>query len=317
MFNIKLIGAFVLSFCFLLTLYFNIINIIPYSFDEDISKSPFPTEYNSSSLESILSLIPPYTFHTALENSKNLIFIGDVHGALSELQDLLKLINYDKTNDHLVFVGDLVAKGPNSIEVVKYIKNLSEKGDVSCVRGNHDHKVLRLKVFLNAFDSNNIKLDEYAYYKILEELNVKQEHLDLARNIDEVSYEFLLSCPIVIEIPEESLYVVHAGLLPNVPIEEQDPDDIMTMRNIKSNGQPTDKKKTGKPWTDIWNFYQKSSDNPKYIIYGHDASRGLTIKDYSFGLDSRCVAGEDLTALLWSKDKTLMSVKCKNFIKKG
>ncbi|CAG8669508.1 1535_t:CDS:2, partial [Cetraspora pellucida] len=144
-------------------------------------------------------------------SSKNLIFIGDVHGSLNELKKLLKKIKYNSTNDHLIFVGDLVAKGPESIEVVRLVKELGS----SCVRGNHDDKLIRWKGFLDILNKKRIKLKDYA------KKNALPPHLKL--------YEFLSSCPVVINIPEQDLYVVHAGLLPEVPIDQQDPYDMMTM----------------------------------------------------------------------------------------
>ncbi|CAG8630368.1 2546_t:CDS:2 [Dentiscutata heterogama] len=240
-------------------------------------------------------------------SSKNLIFIGDVHGSLDELEMLLKKINYNSTNDHLIFVGDLVAKGPESIEVVKLVKKYGS----SCVRGNHDDKVIRWKVFLEMLGRRGIKLKDYVKKNELPpHLSMETEHVNLARNIDKELYEFLSSCPIVINIPEQDLYVVHAGLLPDVPIDQQDPDDIMTMRNIKDNGKPTKSLKKGKSWSHYWNIAQKSSPTPKTVIYGHDASRGLNIKEFSFGLDSRCVYGGELTALKWNEGRSIHSVPC-------
>jgi hypothetical protein len=105
----------------------------------------------------------PSTNNTLLNNleislsQKNLIFIGDVHGAFEELLELIDKINYDPLKDHLIFVGDLVAKGPKSIEVVRLIRSL----EASCVRGNHDDKVLRWKGLLDSVESQKIVLDEY------------------------------------------------------------------------------------------------------------------------------------------------------------
>ena len=42
-------------------------------------------------------------------------------------------------------------------------------------------------------------------------------------------YSYLLSCPIILDIPEYNLFVVHAGLLPDVPFSKQKPFDIMNM----------------------------------------------------------------------------------------
>src|SRR5687767_12451798 len=84
-------------------------------------KDTTTTEINFTNFE------PPSTNSTLLNkleislSQKNLIFIGDVHGALEELLELINKINYDPLKDHLIFVGDLVAKGPKSIEVVRLI----------------------------------------------------------------------------------------------------------------------------------------------------------------------------------------------------
>lgn len=74
-----------------------------------------------------------------LGSKSRLIIIGDVHGCLDELKSLLNLCNYTHQQDILVFVGDLVNKGPSSAEVVKFVKNIG----ALCVRGNHDDSALQ------------------------------------------------------------------------------------------------------------------------------------------------------------------------------
>ncbi len=83
-----------------------------------------------------------------------MIFIGDVHGVFNELSELLEIIEYQPLRDHLIFVGDLVAKGPESIKVVSLARSL----EASCVRGNHDDKMLRWKTFLNSLESQGIDI---------------------------------------------------------------------------------------------------------------------------------------------------------------
>ena len=51
------------------------------------------------------------------------------------------------------------------------------------------------------------------------------------RKLDSDLYTYLLSCPVILDIPEHDLYVVHGGLLPNIPLSEQSPFDIMNMVN--------------------------------------------------------------------------------------
>ena len=71
---------------------------------------------------------------------RRVIFVGDVHGHLKSLKSLLHKIKFDEKNgDHLVFVGDLVNKGPDSAGVI----NLAMDVGASAVRGNHEDNVLR------------------------------------------------------------------------------------------------------------------------------------------------------------------------------
>jgi hypothetical protein len=72
------------------------------------------------------------------QRQPRVISIGDVHGCIDELQDLLRECDY-QPGDLVVFLGDMVSKGPDSSSVVQMAREIGAIG----VRGNHDFEVIR------------------------------------------------------------------------------------------------------------------------------------------------------------------------------
>lgn len=96
------------------------------------------------------------------EERGRVIIVGDVHGCYEELRLLLGECSFDEDRDLLIFVGDLVNKGPASVEVVRFVRSLALKGVAYSVLGNHDETLLR-----QVDSSPNLRPPKYSYIEEL------------------------------------------------------------------------------------------------------------------------------------------------------
>lgn len=133
--------------------------------------------------------------------------IGDVHGCSSELRQLLQRLGPKGPGDHIVFVGDLVDKGPDSAGVVRMARKLAEAVRVTLVLGNHEETLLR---WLAKDEAARRGMKRHAMYSAYAD--------DLtARDV-----AFLRSAVPYVKLPEHNVLVTHGG----VPTEVLDlPDD--------------------------------------------------------------------------------------------
>jgi hypothetical protein len=88
----------------------------------------------------------------------------------------------------------------------------------------------------------------------------------------------------------------------------------MNMRTINLKTRIPSSKHSGTPWEKFWNHQQKKkhSHERMSVVYGHNRKRGLNLQEYTFGLDSGCVSGDKLTALVVDHKGTteIVQVKC-------
>ena len=72
-----------------------------------------------------------------MKNSDKLLVIGDVHGCFPTLKELLGEVD---PNMPLLFLGDLINRGPSSLETLRYVKNMAHRA--ICLLGNHEMHLL-------------------------------------------------------------------------------------------------------------------------------------------------------------------------------
>ncbi len=132
--------------------------------------------------------------------------VGDVHGEIEALHALLGHLGYGDDGRHpearrLVFVGDLTDRGPDSLSVVQWVRDLVDAGRAQCVLGNHD-----LNILLDHPKSEN----RWFYGQVFRapEGPVVPQQLADARRREEI-LRFFDRLPLA--LARDDLRVVHAG----------------------------------------------------------------------------------------------------------
>ena len=208
------------------------------------------------------------------QNKKGRLFaIGDIHGCPDELAAMLKAIA-PREGDTVVFVGDYVDRGPSSHDAVEIVMDL-QKGtaDIVTLKGNHEDMMLNFLGFRGhygesfLFNGGAATMDSYSIGE--SELDnaiehLPAEHLKFYRNLS-LSY---LHPP---------YFFVHAGILPARQLEEQDPEDLLWIRQ---------------------EFIFNPHEAGAIVVFGHTPMRGVMIDlPYKLGIDTGLVYGGKLSCL--------------------
>ncbi|KAK2015692.1 Metallo-dependent phosphatase [Colletotrichum eremochloae] len=235
-----------------------------------------------------------------------LIVVGDVHGMRASLDRLLAELRFDTAaGDHLVLAGDMINKGPDSRGVL----DLAMRLGASAVRGNHEDRVLlahrsmqEAHVADEDVHGNPIESEQDDLEPAVFPHGDSQERAT-ARGLSRKHLAWLASLPVILEAGAieglGDLVVVHAGLVPGVALSRQDPWAVMNMRGLVA--VPTDRHDGASSWPKAWDAHQRRlpEAEPRTVVaYGHDSKRGLRVGRYTFGLDSGCVNGGELSALV-------------------
>lgn len=203
------------------------------------------------------------------------IWIGDVHGCADELRDLLDVIG-PTAGDQVVFVGDLVARGPDTAAVLRIARELR----APCVRGNHEHRLIHA---------------HQARLRGEKGPRLGSSHKYLVDTLSEEDWSQLESLPLSLEFPEHNVRVVHAGVAPGVSLKAQQAWTLMHIRSLTRLGAPSDRF-SQESWASAY------KDDP-HIVFGHNAQAGLQIFPCATGLDTACVYGGRLSALVLDEGK--------------
>lgn len=121
--------------------------------------------------------------------------IGDVQGCYDPLMRLLEKIQFDPNTDVLWFTGDLVNRGPHSLETLRFVKSLGKKAIT--VLGNHDLTLLAV-----AYDATPYNPHHHTFQDVLN-----------AEDSNEL-IQWLRQCPLLHHDTDLQFTLVHAGLLP-------------------------------------------------------------------------------------------------------
>ena len=247
--------------------------------------------------------------------------IGDVQGCYEELRELLARLHFSADRDRLWFVGDLVNRGPRSLEVLRFVRALG--GNAETVLGNHDLHLLAVTAGRRRLRRSDT-------------LEAVLEAKDRERLI-----EWLSERPLALR--EAGDLIVHAGIVPQWTAEAtlahareveselrtgraelfehmygDQPDrwsedlagmdrlrfiiNVLTRMRLCTRDGQINLALKGKPPADgsVWRPWFEAEERltaAVRVVFGHWSALGLVLRANLAGLDTGCVWGGALTAL--------------------
>lgn len=250
--------------------------------------------------------------------------IGDVQGCCDELERLLAILRIDPARDELWFVGDLVNRGPRSLDTLRLVRSLGTHATV--VLGNHDIHLIALAFgnrgrakdreladVLDAPDGNDLvnwlRQQPLAHYR--PELNTLMVHagvppqwdplltIKLAREVEQA-----LRGPRCASYIQELYGEQPARWSPDLAGQERlrfITNCLTRMRylaedgtlDLQENGPPGSQPGGLHPWFEL----PDRRTATVRMVFGHWASLGLLQRENLLGIDTGCVWGRRLTAV--------------------
>jgi hypothetical protein len=194
------------------------------------------------------------------------LIVGDVHGCREEVEALLAAVAFVSNVDRLVFVGDVVVRGPDPRGTLALARRL----EATIVRGNHEQKLL-------AGRAGTTRLGP--------------DHQRVADVLSQDEWRTLETTPLWLPLPHHGAIVVHAGIIPGLDVGSMPPEALLRMRTIDRHGKWSDDRETGTLWGTLY-------AGPPHVVFGHNARDEAQLHPWATGIDTGCVYGRRLTGML-------------------
>jgi bis(5'-nucleosyl)-tetraphosphatase (symmetrical) len=226
--------------------------------------------------------------------NKVVVAVGDVHGCIEELDELLKKIQYNPNQMRLVFLGDLLDRGPEPVACVRRVRELK----VECIMGNHEEKHLRW----HKHEKTKERTGKANPMKPMAEAESKAN-----AELSDQDWTWLKALPVKLDLGL-NWWAVHAGCEPRFTLDKQNPSQLMRVRYVDERGiaKALNPDKSQPEGTVYWDQQWKG---PESLIYGHcvhDLKNPRVSRSYNdqgktsvcIGIDTGCCFGGCLTAAI-------------------
>jgi len=225
--------------------------------------------------------------------------IGDIHGRLDLLKQVIDKIAEDDFargpvgQTDIILLGDFVDRGPQSSDVLDYVMTLSQFWpNVTCLQGNHeevflmaargDEAALR---FMTRIGGRETIISYGATERDLDQMTLGQLRDWLMSAVPEAHLRFIEGMSDRLVIGDYAF--VHAGIRPQVPLDEQEGRDLRWIR-------------------DEFLTYEEPHDH--FVIHGHSITAGVDRKSNRIGIDTGAYVTGVLTAIgLQGRDQWFLS----------
>ncbi len=197
------------------------------------------------------------------------IIIGDVHGCRDELARLIEHVGL-VSGDRVVMVGDLIVRGPDPC------------GTLDLPGGRRDLRAGQPRGSAAPLACRAERSSRRAAGELSKET---------AQQLRKRDWAWLETLPYWLDLPEHGLRVVHAGLIPGLPIERQDPHTLMYVRCLGRYGEPVERRGGKTLWGQTY-------QGPPHVVFGHNARSEPQMHAWATGIDTGAVYGGRLTAMV-------------------